>query len=164
MPPLYSATRKQASASHSRGSNAAPGTYPASDVHPSARQSATFLPLRLCDEMRLRGWRLFSARTGAIGHRWMESCVYSVAVSLGCIPNVVGAIAYSLREMRWSSENGRIALSPRLPLEQTILFIKSLCGAKVPEFSIFNFQFSIWMFFINKTTKPSRKRRFCLFG
>ena len=43
--------------------------YPASDVPVTRAAVCDFLPLRLCDEMRLRGWRLFSARTEAIGHR-----------------------------------------------------------------------------------------------
>ena len=98
MPPLYSATRKQASAYALPGLKYRPTSARGSSWSitrfrcPTVRAAVCdFLPLRPAHAMRLRGWRLFSARTGAIGHRWMYSCVYSVAVSLGCIPNAVGA-------------------------------------------------------------------------
>ena len=65
-----------------------------------------FLPLRLCDEMQTGDILSHTSRTHAIGHR---DVIFRLFCSryVWLFPNIVGAIAYSLREMRWSSENQR---------------------------------------------------------
>ena len=109
----YSAfSRKRRNQKASRGSHAAPGTYPASAVQIPRAAVCDFLPLRLCDEMGICGIRPFFSRPHAIGHRWMYSCVYLVDVTLGCIPNAVGAPLCA-------PANQRPAPNPRLPHVQT---------------------------------------------
>ena len=52
-----------------RASCAGPEAYPAYDVQIPRAAVYDFLPLRMCDEMRLDEIRLLSSRTHAIGHR-----------------------------------------------------------------------------------------------
>ncbi len=61
--------KKDGTKKASRGSVAAPGTYPAYDVPVIRAAVCDFLPLRLFDEMRIGEIRPYTFRTSVCGHR-----------------------------------------------------------------------------------------------